>query len=79
MIHLTSGRHGGMITCKPMFLAIALLLITVQARAQNATELWTRGYSVVPAPRTVRLVDGDVVFDGQPADQARRLVRPETG
>jgi len=48
-----------------MFLAIALLLIAAQAHSQNVTELWTRGYSVVPAPRTVRLTDGDVVFDAR--------------
>src|SRR5215813_985850 len=54
-----------MISCKPMLLAVALLFIAAQASAQNVTDLWARGYSVVPTPRTVLLSDSDVVFDAR--------------
>ena len=31
--------------------------------AQNATELWSRGYAVIPTPRSVNLSGGDVQID----------------
>ena len=33
--------------------------------AQNATELWSRGYAVIPTPRSVNLSGGDVQIDGR--------------
>ena len=33
--------------------------------AQNATELWSRGYAVIPTPRSVKLSGGDVQIDGR--------------
>ena len=48
-----------------MLLGIVFLLVTGVAAAQNVTELWLRGYSVVPSPRNVRLAAGDIVFDAR--------------
>jgi hypothetical protein len=54
--------------------------------AQPPTELWLRGYSVIPTPRQVRLAEGDVQFDrtwaldsGKPGDQhiAARTLRTD--
>src|SRR5690242_4935098 len=47
-----------------MRFSIALLLGAVCAAAQSPTPLWTRGYSVIPAPRNVNLLSGDIVLDG---------------
>jgi hexosaminidase len=44
------------------FLAIFLMSFAV-AGAQPATELWSRGYSVIPEPQNVRLSPGDVQID----------------
>ncbi|MCX6624746.1 MAG: beta-N-acetylhexosaminidase, partial [Acidobacteria bacterium] len=33
------------------------------AAAQTVTPLWSRGYSVIPTPRTVHLGDGDITLD----------------
>jgi len=32
-------------------------------RAESATELWARGYAVIPTPQSVRLEDGDIQID----------------
>ncbi|MFH1024217.1 MAG: beta-N-acetylhexosaminidase [Planctomycetota bacterium] len=47
--------------------------------AATVTELWRRGYSLLPAPREVRLAEGDVTVDDQwtlaedgPSDPAAR-------
>lgn len=32
-------------------------------RAGSATELWTRGYAVIPTPQSVRLEEGDIQVD----------------
>jgi len=43
---------------------VGLLLCAAAAAGQNATELWLRGYSVIPTPRNVRLEAGEVAFGG---------------
>ena len=45
-----------------MVLIAALLLCAVPLGAQNPTELWRRGYSVIPAPQRVRLEAGEVLL-----------------
>ncbi|MFB3828277.1 MAG: beta-N-acetylhexosaminidase [Bryobacteraceae bacterium] len=45
-----------------MRIALLLMLCAGAAPAQNATELWLRGYTAVPTPRNVRLAGGDVAF-----------------
>src|SRR5690606_38972849 len=60
-------RHSSTAIFKPelqttMKIITALLFRTCIAAAQNATDLWLRGYSVIPTPRTVRLAAGDVTF-----------------
>ena len=40
-----------------------LAVFTSLSFAQPATELWSRGYSVIPAPHSVRLTGGDVEID----------------
>jgi N-acetyl-beta-hexosaminidase len=32
-------------------------------RAQNVTELWARGYAVIPTPQSVHLEDGEIQID----------------
>ncbi len=39
-----------------------ILVLAVAAYGQDATELWQRGYSVIPTPRSVRFAGGDVRF-----------------
>lgn len=41
-----------------------IAMLSLAASAAAATDLWTRGYSVIPAPRQVTLAAGDVVLDG---------------
>jgi len=41
---------------------IAMLTAGVLS-ARPATDLWLRGYSVIPSPRNVRLSGGDIVLD----------------
>jgi len=41
---------------------MAMLAVGVSS-AQPATDLWLRGYSVIPSPRNVRLSGGDIVLD----------------
>lgn len=43
---------------------LVLLLGTLSATAQGPSPLWTRGYSVIPTPKNVELLPGDVVLDG---------------
>lgn len=40
-----------------------LVLTSCLAAAQTVTPLWSRGYSIIPAPRTVQLQTGDVLLD----------------
>jgi hypothetical protein len=42
-----------------------LVLFASLLPAQNATELWSRGYAVIPTPRSVNLSGGDVEIDGR--------------
>lgn len=47
-----------------MILRTALFLTALGlAAGQNVTDLWLRGYSVIPTPQVVRLASGDVVLD----------------
>lgn len=39
------------------------LLVSAAGWSQLATDLWLHGYSVIPAPRQVRLAGGEVVVD----------------
>ncbi len=39
------------------------LAVAAALPGQPPTELWLRGYAVIPAPRNVRLLDGDVRLD----------------
>jgi len=43
--------------------ALLLLCASTAILAQPATQLWSRGYSVIPTPRQVTLEDGEVVLD----------------
>jgi hexosaminidase len=47
-----------------MFLLFVFLLFVLPSAAQNVTDLWLRGYSVIPTPRSVQLAPGEVVVDG---------------
>src|ERR1700680_2779878 len=40
-----------------------LCVPSIALRAQSATELWARGYAVIPAPQSVRLENGDIQID----------------
>ncbi|PYT28666.1 MAG: hypothetical protein DMG57_14105 [Acidobacteria bacterium] len=42
-----------------------LYIVSVLAGAQNATELWPKGYAVIPTPRAVNLEDGEVQIDNR--------------
>ena len=42
-----------------------LLLCAAQAFAGQITDLWARGFSVIPTPQKVELGEGVVVLDGQ--------------
>jgi N-acetyl-beta-hexosaminidase len=44
---------------------VVLVLFASLLPAQNATELWSRGYAVIPTPRSVNLSGGDVEIDGR--------------
>ncbi|MCL6505676.1 MAG: beta-N-acetylhexosaminidase [Bryobacteraceae bacterium] len=44
-------------------LCLGWVALRVPAGAQPPTELWLRGYSVIPAPQRVQLTGGDVVVD----------------
>jgi hexosaminidase len=46
-----------------MTLLLAILLCAGIASAQNVTDLWLRGYSVIPTPQVVKLTSDDIVFD----------------
>ncbi len=46
-----------------MRILAAWLLPAAICLAQHATDLWLRGYSVIPTPRTVRLAGGEVLVD----------------
>ncbi|MGE5644256.1 MAG: beta-N-acetylhexosaminidase [Acidobacteriota bacterium] len=43
---------------------LLILCLAASAAAQNVTELWAKGYSVIPTPRNVRLARGEAVVDG---------------
>ncbi len=43
----------------------AILLAVGICLAEQPSELWLRGYSVIPSPRTVRLDGGDVILSDQ--------------
>jgi hypothetical protein len=46
--------------------SIALLcLVHGLLPAQIPTALWSRGYAVIPTPRSVNLEDGDVAVDSR--------------
>lgn len=42
---------------------LGTMVLALPLCAQPPTELWLRGYSVIPAPQRVQLEDGDVVVD----------------
>src|SRR2546430_3014783 len=42
-----------------------LVLFASLLPAQNAAELWSRGYAVIPTPRSVNLSGADVQIDGR--------------
>lgn len=42
---------------------ILLVLTSGLAAAQAVTPLWSRGYSIIPAPRSVQLGSGDLLLD----------------
>jgi len=58
---------------KNMHWILILLLCAVQANAQTVTDLWARGYSVIPTPQSVKLSGGDVVLDGSWLIDASKL------
>src|SRR5262249_31335417 len=43
--------------------ALTFLAFAALAFAQPPTELWLRGYSLIPTPRNVRLAAGDIEVD----------------
>jgi hypothetical protein len=47
-----------------MLLFLLLLLSAAHVGAQSATDLWLRGYSVIPTPQVVQLDAGDVRVRG---------------
>ena len=49
------------------------LTIPLWTIAQTPTPLWSRGYSVIPAPQKVQLLDGDIALDGTWSIEAGRL------
>ena len=49
---------------------IAMLTAGVSS-ARLATDLWLRGYSVIPSPRNIRLAGGDIVLDSTWCLEAR--------
>lgn len=53
--------------------AVLLLCLAVTLAGQGPTELWLRGYSVIPAPRRVTLEAGEVVLDESWKVEARGL------
>src|SRR5712692_10435259 len=48
-----------------MILLVLLCLASGVLRAQNATELWSRGYAVIPTPRSVSLEGGEIQIDSR--------------
>ncbi len=46
-----------------MRILAAWLLLCSVCVARQATDLWLRGYSVIPTPRSVRLMGGEVTLD----------------
>ena len=42
---------------------VLLLCLAVSAAAQNVTELWARGYSVIPTPHSVKFAPGEITVD----------------
>jgi hypothetical protein len=57
----------------PLRILCALCASAVISAAQPPTELWLRGYSVIPTPRNVHLAAGDVQFDRTWALEAGKL------
>jgi hexosaminidase len=55
------------------FVFVACFCLGALAPAQMVTELWSRGYSIVPTPRTVELGDGDIQIDGTWVVDAARV------
>ncbi len=48
-----------------LILLFVLLAAGRVAGAQAATDLWLRGYSVIPTPKNVRLAEGDIQVDSE--------------
>ena len=56
----------------------ALCVSAVISTAQQPTDLWLRGYSVIPTPRQVRLAEGDVQLDRTWALEAGQHIAART-
>src|SRR5262245_56934288 len=55
---------------------ICLILVAVKpAASQQPTELFLRGYSVIPTPQKVELQDGDIEFDDSWVYDAGRIAK----
>ena len=54
-----------------MFRTFLLSLLGAAALAQQPTDLWLRGYSVIPTPRSVELASGDVELDSSWAVESK--------
>jgi hexosaminidase len=48
---------------KNFTLLFLLCAFSTTIRADSATELWARGYAVIPTPQSVRLENGDIQID----------------
>src|SRR5215510_6093479 len=57
------------------FLTCLFFVIVTPAAAQRPTELFLRGYSVIPSPQKVELQDGEIVFDDSWSIDAGRLAK----
>jgi hypothetical protein len=52
---------------------VLIAALALPAAAQNATDLWLRGYSVIPTPRKASLLAGSAVVDERWSIDAGRL------
>jgi hypothetical protein len=50
---------------KTLLLAVVLSVFAASLPAQNTTALWSRGYAVIPTPRSVSLEDGELQIDSR--------------
>src|SRR5262245_23736384 len=69
----TKSNHRS--RCRTAFLAGLLFVVITPAAAQRSTELFLRGYSVIPSPQKVELQGGEIEFNDSWSIEAGRLAK----